>query len=61
VIAPAAEHAEPANEATIEAAITDALTTLPASKAAAQVAKALGLTKDDVYLRILKRKADGQA
>lgn len=61
VIAAAPENDQPADEMTIEAAISAALATLPSSKAAAQVAKALGLAKEDIYTRILKRKSDGQA
>ena len=61
VIAPASPDVAPPDDATIEKAITEALQALPAGKAASQVAKALGLTKDDIYARILKRKSDGQA
>ncbi len=61
VVAPAPQDHVIADDATIEMAISEALATLPASKAASQVAKALGLAKDDMYARILKRKSDGQA
>ena len=55
LIGPAA--AKPAAAAEdVESAITEALLTLPASKAAADVAKRLGLAKSDVYARILARK-----
>jgi 16S rRNA (cytidine1402-2'-O)-methyltransferase len=57
VIGAAPENDQPADDMTIESALTTALETLPASKAAAQVAKALGLSKEDVYARILKRKS----
>lgn len=56
VIAPPDESESAASDDDIEAAISDALTDLPASAAAAQVAKALGLPKKDVYARILARK-----
>ncbi len=59
VIGPAPENDQPADEQTIEAAIAEALVAMPASKAAAHVAKLLHLTKDDIYARILKRKSDG--
>jgi 16S rRNA (cytidine1402-2'-O)-methyltransferase len=60
VIGAAPENDLAADELTIEAAITDALGAMPASKAAATVAKLLHLTRDDIYARILKRKSDGQ-
>ncbi len=59
VIGPAKDVAEPPDDAAIEAAIVAALENLPASKAAATVAKALRLPKQDIYARILKRKIDG--
>ncbi len=61
VIAPAPGNDQPADDMTIEAAVTEALSGMSASKAAAHVAKLLHLTKDDVYARIVKRKADGEA
>ncbi len=61
VIAAAAENDQPTDDVAIEAAITAALETLSASKAASQVAKSLGFSKEDIYARILKRKSDGQA
>jgi len=57
VIAPPEETTEQANDDDIENAITVALTENPASKAAAIVAKTLGVPKEDIYARILKRKA----
>jgi 16S rRNA (cytidine1402-2'-O)-methyltransferase len=60
VIAPAPTSDEPADDETIELAITVALQTLPASKAASTVAKTLNLTKDEIYARILKRKDHGE-
>jgi 16S rRNA (cytidine1402-2'-O)-methyltransferase len=56
VFAPAPEEPATTDEATIENAITLALDDLPASKAAAQVSKQLGLAKSDIYQRILNRK-----
>jgi 16S rRNA (cytidine1402-2'-O)-methyltransferase len=58
VIAPPEETSDMANEDDIERAITVALSENPASKAAALVAKTLGMPKEDIYARILKRKAD---
>jgi 16S rRNA (cytidine1402-2'-O)-methyltransferase len=46
----------PASDEDVDSAIDDALASLPASKAAAQVAKALKLPKQDIYARILARK-----
>jgi 16S rRNA (cytidine1402-2'-O)-methyltransferase len=60
MIAPAPDD-QPVDDAIIERAITEALAEMPASKAAASIAKALNLTRDDVYARILKRKENGQA
>jgi 16S rRNA (cytidine1402-2'-O)-methyltransferase len=54
LIGPANEDV-PASESDIEQAITDALSRMPASKAAAEVAKQLGLARSDVYDRILAR------
>jgi 16S rRNA (cytidine1402-2'-O)-methyltransferase len=56
VIAPHDETEIKTTEEEIETAIDEALLTLPAAKAAAHVAKALNLTKPDIYGRILKRK-----
>lgn len=56
VIGPPVAEETVAGEAEIEAAISAALAELPASQAAAQVAKSLGLAKKDVYARILARK-----
>ncbi len=58
VIGPPDEATAPASDEDIESAITTALQDQSASKAASQVAKALGLSKDDIYARILKRKGD---
>lgn len=56
LIAPPVEE-RAASPEEVDAAIGDALRTLPASKAAAHVAKTLGLAKSDVYDRILALKA----
>jgi 16S rRNA (cytidine1402-2'-O)-methyltransferase len=60
VIGPPDDAPAPATEDEIETAITAALQDQSTSKAAAQVAKALGLSKDEIYARILKRKGDGK-
>ena len=59
VIAPPDEEQEAASEEDIEEAITRALEDQSASKAASAVAKAFNLSKDEIYARILRRKADG--
>jgi 16S rRNA (cytidine1402-2'-O)-methyltransferase len=56
VISPAATDIPSTDEMVIEAAIDAALLDMPASKAAAHVAKTLNLTRDYVYGRILVRK-----
>lgn len=56
VIGPPDNAPEEASEDQIEEAITEALKDNSTSKAAALVAKNLGLTKDDIYARIVKRK-----
>jgi 16S rRNA (cytidine1402-2'-O)-methyltransferase len=62
VIAAMRDNDQSTDEMTIEAAITAALETLPAGRAAGHVAKALGVPRDDIYARILRRKAaDDQA
>ena len=58
VIGPPNEEAPAASDAQIDAAITTALADHSASKAANLVAKEFGLPKEDVYARILRRKAD---
>jgi 16S rRNA (cytidine1402-2'-O)-methyltransferase len=59
VVSPASD--EPVVDAVdIEDAITRALALMPASKAAAHVAKLTHLKKDEIYTRILKRKSDGK-
>ena len=56
VIAPPSASESEAGESEIEAAITAALQDMPASQAAAHVAKQLGVAKKDIYARILARK-----
>jgi len=55
VVAPPGE-AEPASEADADAMLAEALTRLPASKAAGEVAKALGLDRKALYARALEMK-----
>ena len=59
VIAPPTDEIEAVSDEQIEAAISAALQDHSASKAASVVSKEFGLAKDDVYARILRRKADG--
>jgi 16S rRNA (cytidine1402-2'-O)-methyltransferase len=59
VIAPPTDEVEVASDAQIDSAIVAALQDHSASKAASLVAKEFGLAKDDIYARILRRKADG--
>ncbi len=56
VIGPATKQPRELSEADIDKAIDEALQDLPSGKAASQVSKALGLPRDDIYARILKRK-----
>ena len=56
VIAPPEAKAVQPSEADIEAAIDAALTSMPAAKAAADVARRFDLAKKDIYARILARK-----
>ena len=51
---------EPVSDAEIELAINHALSTMPASKAASEVAKRFNANRADIYQRILSRKeSDG--
>ena len=59
VIAPSEILPEITSDDAIEKAITVALAENSASKAASIVSKSFGLQKEDIYARILKRKADG--
>ena len=56
VIGPIKKLLREVSEDEIDKAIDQALADLPSGKAASQVAKALGLSRDDVYSRILLRK-----
>jgi 16S rRNA (cytidine1402-2'-O)-methyltransferase len=58
VISPPEQGAVQASEEDIEAAIDAALETMPAAKAAADIAKRFDLAKKDIYARILARKDD---
>jgi len=54
------EAEEEVSETELENAITHALTEMPASKAASEVAKRFNLNRADVYQRILaRRESDG--
>lgn len=55
VVGPPLEAAPPA-EADVDALLRDALTRLPAAKAAGEVAKATGLAKRDLYARAMTLK-----
>ena len=59
VIAPPSDEVEEVSDETIERAITTALADHSASKAASLVSKEFGLSKDDIYARILRRKTGG--
>jgi 16S rRNA (cytidine1402-2'-O)-methyltransferase len=58
VISPPEQGAAQASDEDIEAAIDAALETMPAAKAAAEIAKRFDLAKKDIYARILARKND---
>ena len=58
VVAPPGD-APPAAEDAVDAALADALTRLPAAKAANEVAKALGADRKALYARALAMKAEG--
>ena len=55
VVAPPGDR-EPATEADADAALAEALTRLPAGRAASEVAKALGLDRRTLYARALELK-----
>jgi 16S rRNA (cytidine1402-2'-O)-methyltransferase len=61
LVVDAAPEDRPVDESEIEAAVAEALETMSASKAAAHVAKALNLARDEIYVRILRRKDHGAA
>jgi 16S rRNA (cytidine1402-2'-O)-methyltransferase len=56
VIAPPEQNAVQASDEDIESAIDGALKSMPAAKAAADIAKRFDLAKKDIYSRILARK-----
>ena len=56
VIAPPEQNSSQASDEDIEEAIDDALKSMPAAKAAADIAKRFDLAKKDIYSRILARK-----
>jgi 16S rRNA (cytidine1402-2'-O)-methyltransferase len=58
ILGPAPDEEHAAGDADVAAAITEALKTMPASRAAAEVARHFGLAKADVYAAILARKDD---
>ncbi len=57
VIAPPEQNTSQASDEVIESAIDDALKSMPAAKAASDIAKRFDLAKKDIYARILARKA----
>ena len=57
VIAPPEQNTSQASDEDIESAIDDALKSMPAAKAASDIAKRFDLAKKDIYARILARKA----
>jgi 16S rRNA (cytidine1402-2'-O)-methyltransferase len=56
VITPPEHGAAQASDEDIESAIDAALQSMPAAKAAADIAKRFDLAKKDIYARILARK-----
>jgi 16S rRNA (cytidine1402-2'-O)-methyltransferase len=60
IAGPPPEPAAASSEA-IDAAIAEALATMPAGRAAAEVARRFALGKKEVYARILARKAPANA
>ena len=58
VVAPPGEP-EPASEADADTALAEALTRLPAGRAASEVAKAFNLDRRTLYARALEMKGDG--
>ena len=60
LIGPPSGAAERPSEVEIASAIAEALKSSPASKAASDVARKLGLNRKDIYARILAAKRDAQ-
>ena len=58
VIAPPEQNSLQPSDEEIEAAIDAAITSMPAAKAAAEVARRFDLPKKDIYARILARKGE---
>lgn len=58
LVGPPGDEAEAVSEETLDAAINQTLAIMPASKAAAELAKRFNLSKKDVYARILALKPD---
>ncbi len=56
VIAPPEAVAIAVDEATLDMAISDALQSMPAARAASEISKRFGLARRDIYARILARK-----
>ncbi|MBL8908777.1 MAG: 16S rRNA (cytidine(1402)-2'-O)-methyltransferase [Rhizobiales bacterium] len=59
VIAPPVADAIPAPQAMVDSALRKALETMPASRAAAEIAKRFGLSKQETYARLLELKEGG--
>jgi len=59
IAGPPPEETHAATDDDVAAAIGEALKSMPASRAAADVSKRFGLAKADVYAQILARKANG--
>jgi 16S rRNA (cytidine1402-2'-O)-methyltransferase len=59
ILGPPPTETHAATDADVAAAIAAALQSMPASKAAAEIARHFGLAKADVYAQILALKADG--
>ncbi len=58
LVGPPIEPAQAASDQEIGAAIAEALATMPASKAASELAKRFNLGRKDIYARILAAKGD---
>jgi 16S rRNA (cytidine1402-2'-O)-methyltransferase len=58
VIAPPGMEAKAAPQGMVDSALREALATMPASRAAADIAKRFGLSKQEAYARLLELKQD---
>jgi 16S rRNA (cytidine1402-2'-O)-methyltransferase len=56
VIGPPAASALAAPQGMVDSALREALATMPASRAAAEIAKRIGLSKQEAYARLLELK-----